>query len=95
VALLLISAITLLNRISLCMFARCDTATVRRWHVEKCNAHAAFEPLTDAEMAADPCVAIMREDTEEGKKVARSGGAKYFAVYRRKRDADVQFTILA
>ncbi|RHZ20150.1 hypothetical protein DYB37_004415 [Aphanomyces astaci] len=42
--------------------------------------------------SADPCVAAMTEETEEGKKVARSGGNKYIAVYRRVSDAHVQAT---
>ena len=45
-------------------------------------------------MESDACVEMMRTDTEEGKKVARAGGAQYWAVYRRKPDADVQFKIL-
>ena len=32
----------------------------------------------------DPCVRLMLESTEEGKKVARNQGSKHFAVYRRR-----------
>jgi hypothetical protein len=39
--------------------------------------------------ASDPCVKAMTEETEEGKKVARGGGKKYFAVFRRKADDTV------
>lgn len=39
--------------------------------------------------SSDPCVKAMTEETEEGKKVARGGGKKYVAVFRRKANADV------
>ncbi|GMF49983.1 unnamed protein product [Phytophthora fragariaefolia] len=39
--------------------------------------------------ASDPCVKAMTEETEEGKKVARGGGKKYVAVFRRKANEDV------
>ena len=32
---------------------------------------------------ADPCVEAMKNETEEGKKVARNKGSKYYAVYER------------
>ena len=37
----------------------------------------------DEEVEADECVAVMREETEEGKKVTRNGGRKFVAVFRR------------
>lgn len=39
---------------------------------------------------SDPCVRAMTEETEEGKKVARGGGKKYVAVFRRLLDEQVQ-----
>lgn len=45
--------------------------------------------LTDQLQSADPCVKAMTEETEEGKKVARGGGKKYVAVFRRKADAEI------
>ena len=32
------------------------------------------------------CVRVMREETEEGKKVGRNGGRKFVAVWRRRAD---------
>lgn len=52
--------------------------------MSKCEAHRSFARLGEAEAAADPCVQAMLEVTEEGKKVARNGGSKFFAVYRRR-----------
>ncbi|PYI32936.1 hypothetical protein BP00DRAFT_494236 [Aspergillus indologenus CBS 114.80] len=45
-----------------------------------------FERLTDEELARDPCVRVMSEETEESKKVTRNKGNKYVAVFRRKED---------
>ncbi|RQM11998.1 hypothetical protein B5M09_001415 [Aphanomyces astaci] len=70
-----------------------DVEDLHNWHVAKCDAHPCFERITDeAVLSADPCVAAMTNETEEGKKVARSGGNKYIAVYRRVSDAHVQAT---
>jgi tRNA (guanine-N7-)-methyltransferase len=47
-----------------------------------------FERVTEEELANDPCVAVMKEATEEGKKVTRNKGNKYVAVFRRKADPE-------
>ena len=69
-----------------------DVPEVHKWHVEKCSTHGCFEALTDAEMEADPCVSMMCTVTEEGKKVARQERKAEWAVFRRKKDEDVQFS---
>jgi len=61
-----------------------DVEELHKWHVEKCDSHPMFERITDEkELAEDPCVNAMITETEEGKKVARNGGKKHYAVYRR------------
>ncbi|WEW55730.1 tRNA (guanine-N(7)-)-methyltransferase (tRNA(m7G46)-methyltransferase) [Emydomyces testavorans] len=45
-----------------------------------------WERVDDEELEKDECVRIMREETEEGKKVARNGGNKFVAVWRRRKD---------
>lgn len=45
-----------------------------------------WEQVANEENDADPMVNVMREETEEGKKVSRNGGKKYVAVFRRKHD---------
>jgi tRNA (guanine-N7-)-methyltransferase len=69
-----------------------DVKELHDWHVSKCDAHPMFERLTvhngnESELKIDeindPCIHAMYTETEEGKKVARNGGKKYFAVYRR------------
>lgn len=62
---------------------------LHNWHVEKCDAHPYFKRLPDEEVLAnDPAVRCILEDTEEGKKVARLGGSKHFAVYERLADGE-------
>lgn len=66
-----------------------DVEDLHNWHVDKCTNHPCFERIPDEELESDPCIKAMTEETEEGKKVARGGGKKYFAVFRRKQDEDV------
>ncbi|EFQ96672.1 tRNA (guanine-N(7)-)-methyltransferase [Nannizzia gypsea CBS 118893] len=47
-----------------------------------------WERVSDEELAADDCVRVMREETEEGKKVTRNNGQKFVAVWRRKADPE-------
>jgi tRNA (guanine-N7-)-methyltransferase len=62
-----------------------DVKELHEWHVNKCDSHPLFERIPDDsdEMRQDPCVHAMKTETEEGKKVERNGGSKYYAVYRR------------
>lgn len=46
-------------------------------------------------MASDPGAQAMVNVTEEGKKVARNHGSKYYAVYRRIADDDLPTPALA
>lgn len=62
---------------------------LHNWHVEKIDAHPYFVRIPNEEVqASDPAVRCMVEDTEEGKKVARMGGRKHFAVYERRADGE-------
>ncbi|GMI48825.1 hypothetical protein TrCOL_g8056 [Triparma columacea] len=60
-----------------------DVEELHNWHVEKSDSHEMFTRIPDEEAIKDPCVKLMIETTEEGKKVERSGSNKYWAVYRR------------
>jgi tRNA (guanine-N7-)-methyltransferase len=60
-----------------------DVEDLHEWMVERFEAHPSFERVGDEEVEADECVAVMREETEEGKKVTRNGGRKFVAVFRR------------
>lgn len=61
-----------------------DVLELHEWHVAKCDAHPLFRRLPDVDVeTSDPCVQAMKTETEEGKKVARNKGNKYYAVYER------------
>ncbi|CAG8235756.1 unnamed protein product [Penicillium salamii] len=47
-----------------------------------------FERVYDEELEADPCVRVMKYETEESKKVTRNNGKKFVAVFRRKADPE-------
>lgn len=47
-----------------------------------------FERVSDEELEADPCVRVMKFETEESKKVTRNNGNKFVAVFRRKADPE-------
>lgn len=47
-----------------------------------------WERVGQEELDEDICVKIIREETEEAKKVTRNGGRKFVAVWRRRADPD-------
>ena len=51
--------------------------------VKHLDEHPLFKRLTDDELADDPCIPCVMQDTEEGKKVERNSGQKYLACYVR------------
>ncbi|KAL2187513.1 putative methyltransferase [Thermothelomyces heterothallicus CBS 203.75] len=63
-----------------------DVLDLHEWMVQHFNAHPSFERVGEEEQEADPCVGIMRTETEEGKKVERHKGQKYVALFRRLED---------
>ena len=61
-----------------------DVEDLHNWHVNKISSHALFRRLDDKEvMEYDLAVKAMYEETEEGIKVSRNGGKKFYAVYER------------
>lgn len=68
-----------------------DVKDLHDWHVSKCDNHPMLEELTPKEMEDDPCVHLMKTETEEGKKVTREGKfghVMYYKVYRRRGAVD-------
>ncbi|KAK3381412.1 putative methyltransferase-domain-containing protein [Podospora didyma] len=63
-----------------------DVPDLHGWMVQHFDAHSSFERVSEEEQEADPCVAIMRSETEEGKKVERNSGQKHVALFRRLED---------
>jgi tRNA (guanine-N7-)-methyltransferase len=60
-----------------------DVKDLHEWMVQHFEAHQSFERVSEEEQEADPCVALMRKETEEGKKVERNQGDKFVALFRR------------
>jgi tRNA (guanine-N7-)-methyltransferase len=67
-----------------------DVKALHQWHLKQCQAHSLFRQLSDDEVVEDPCVAAMRVETEEGKKVERNKGNKYYAVFERIDDSKIR-----
>ena len=63
-----------------------DVPDLHEWMVQHFAAHPSFARVSDAEQEADPCVEVMRTETEEGKKVERHKGQKHVALFRRLED---------
>lgn len=61
---------------------------LHNWHMEKCRSHPLFRELSQEEMEDDPCVKAMINETEEGKKVERSGAKKHYGVFERVNNSD-------
>lgn len=60
-----------------------DVLDLHNWMVKHLDEHPLFERCGGEWEEQDVCVKIMRESTEEGKKVARNQGSKYVKCYRR------------
>ncbi len=60
-----------------------DVEDLHDWMVQHLGAHPSFERVPEEEQEADPSVAIMKTETEEGKKVERNQGQKFVALFRR------------
>lgn len=71
-----------------------DVEELHHWMVKHFEGEEAgdiaelWERVGQEELDADPCVKVMSEETEEGKKVTRNKGNKYIAVFRRKENPE-------
>ena len=59
-----------------------DVKDLHDWQVAKLEDHPMFERLPDD--IDDPCIAYMREGTDESRKVKRNGGSIWHAVFRKR-----------
>ncbi|KAJ3218336.1 tRNA (guanine-N(7)-)-methyltransferase (tRNA(m7G46)-methyltransferase) [Dinochytrium kinnereticum] len=60
-----------------------DVKDLHEWMVQHLDDHPLFVRLSAEELAADPCIPCVMDETEEGKKVTRNKGDKYLMCYRR------------
>ena len=65
-----------------------DVKDLHEWMAHHFEEHPAFEKLSEEEQESDPCVSVMRTETEEGKKVERNKGPKYVVLFRRLQDPE-------
>lgn len=65
-----------------------DVEDLHNWMVQHFDSHKSFERVPEDEQEADECVAVMRTETEEGKKVERNQGQKFVALFRRMEDPE-------
>ncbi|CAZ83921.1 unnamed protein product [Tuber melanosporum] len=65
-----------------------DVEDLHHWMAKHFDEHPLFERLIGEEVDGDVCIAVMRTDTEEGKKVERNGGRKFVACWRRREDPE-------
>ena len=65
------------------IYAITDVFQLHEWHLEQLGECARLKRVPDEEALQDPCVQVMMADTEEGKKVARNLGKKYWCVYEK------------
>lgn len=60
-----------------------DVEDLHNWMVKHLEEHPLFERLSESWENEDKCVTIMRNATEEGKKVERKKGDKFIACFKR------------
>jgi len=62
-----------------------DVKDLHEWMDSHFKEHPLFEKVSNEELEKDPVVPVVYNQTEEGKKVAKSQGQKYLAVFRKKK----------
>lgn len=65
------------------IYAITDVEELHQWQYQHLKEHRMFRELTKEEMEQDPCVELIYHTTEEGKKVARNEGSKWYCVFER------------
>ena len=65
------------------LYAATDVLDLHNWMVECLEAHPLFSRIPNEELMDDPVIEHILQSTEEGKKVARNNGEKFWAVFRR------------
>ena len=65
------------------LYVATDVLELYEWMTNCLNAHPLFKRIDNTELENDPVIECITNSTEEGKKVARNNGDKYWAVYRR------------
>lgn len=61
-----------------------DVKDLYDWEYKHLKAHPLLQQVPEEQLAEDPCVKFMSEDTDEAKKVIRNGGNIWRAVFAKK-----------
>lgn len=56
---------------------------LHRWHEKHLSENKLFRRVPDENLKDDICIKLIFNETEEGKKVERNKGNKFFCVYER------------
>ena len=60
-----------------------DVEELHHWHEKHLSENKLFRRVEEKEIENDVCIKLIINETEEGKKVERNKGKKYFCVYKR------------
>ena len=60
-----------------------DVKDLHDWNVKHLDMHPLFERIPDELVKDDPCVKVMREETDEAQKVIRNNGSIWHSVYKK------------
>ena len=65
------------------LYAITDVEDLHNWQYQHLKEHRMFRELGKEELEGDPCIDLIYNTTEEGKKVARNKGSKWYCVFER------------
>ena len=65
------------------LYLATDVHDLYEWMVKHCEAHPLFSRVAEEDLQGDPVISHILNSTEEGIKVARNQGSKWYAVYKR------------
>ena len=68
------------------LYLATDVLDLYEWMVKHCDQHPLLERVPEDCLTSDPVICHILDSTEEGKKVARNEGSKWYAVYKRIQD---------
>ena len=65
------------------LYTATDVKDLFDWEVSQLDSHPLFKRLPEDQILQDPCVQMMLHETEEGKKIDRNLGQKFYYVWER------------
>jgi Predicted S-adenosylmethionine-dependent methyltransferase len=60
-----------------------DVLQLHEWHLSQLSKHPLLSIVCEEDCEKDPCIAVMLDQTEEGKKVTRNRGKKFWCVFQK------------